>query len=178
MIIANAGLDGLYKVQLEPKADERGTFERVFCRATFLGAGLNIEWPQMNVSRTLRRGALRGLHFQAPPGEEIKLVTCLSGTVFDVVVDLRHASPTYGQWRSFDLSEQNATALYIPAGFAHGFQCVTEECRMLYLMSCEYDQSLARGLHWADPRLAIPWPRPVSCISPADSAWPALADLG
>lgn len=174
MKIVDAGFGGVQLVQLDPRQDDRGSFTRSFCRKTFVKAGLNTEWPQINISRTCQRGSVRGLHFQKSPEEEIKLVTCVTGVVFDVVVDVRPRSTTFGQWRSYTLSELNSISLYIPAGFAHGFQCLTDECRMSYLMSCDFDPTLATGVRHNDPSLAISWPLPVTCISPKDAVLPFI----
>lgn len=172
MKIVDAGFGGVHLVHLQPRHDGRGSFTRSFCRKTFLQAGLEADWPQINLSHTRQRASVRGLHFQASPGEEIKLVTCVTGAVFDVVLDVRPRSATFGQWRAYELSEQNSTSLYIPAGFAHGFQCLTDDCRMSYLMSRDFEPALARGVRHNDPSLAIPWPLPVTCISPKDAVLP------
>ena len=174
MRIEDAGFGGVQLIHLEPHNDDRGIFTRLFCQKTFLQAGLNANWPQINGSFTRRRGSVRGLHFQVAPAEEIKLVTCVSGAVFDVVLDVRPQSATFGQWRAYELSEQNSTCIYIPEGFAHGFQCLRDDCRMCYLMSCEFHPELARGVRYNDPSLAIPWPLAVTCISDKDAALPLL----
>lgn len=174
MRIEDADFGGVQIIHLEPCIDDRGSFTRLFCQKTFLQAGLNANWPQINCSFTRRRGSVRGLHFQEAPAEEIKLVTCVSGAVFDVVLDVRPQSATFGQWRAYELSEQNSTCLFIPAGFAHGFQCLSDDCRMSYLMSCEFHPTLARGVRYNDPSLAILWPLSVTCISDKDAALPLL----
>jgi dTDP-4-dehydrorhamnose 3,5-epimerase len=117
------------------------------------------------------------MHFQAAPKTEIKYVRCLQGLVFDVVVDLRPASVTRGQWRGFELGAENRRGLYIPAGFAHGFQCLSGDCLMLYQMSESYEATLARGVNWADPDLAIAWPIRPAKVSARDQAWPCLRQL-
>lgn len=174
MIITDVGFAGVRKIQLDPARDERGSFVRFFCRQTFQNAGLNLEWPQANFSHTMQRGAVRGLHFQSEPAAETKLITCLSGAVFDVLVDISPFSSTFGQWRAYELSETNALALYVPTGIAHGFQCLTDDCRMAYMMSCDYHAEAARGVHYNDPDISIPWPLPVSCVSNKDDALPRL----
>ena len=176
MTITDVGFCGVRKIQLDPACDQRGSFTRFFCRKTFLDAGLNADWPQVNFSCTLRTGAVRGLHFQSEPAAEVKLITCLTGAVFDVLVDVCPSSRTFGQWRAFELSEENAVALYVPTGIAHGFQCLTDDCRMSYLMSCNFNPTLARGVRYNDPALPIPWPLPVTCISPKDEALPLLRE--
>lgn len=174
MTITDVGFAGVRKIQLDPARDERGSFMRFFCRRTFEDAGLNVDWPQTNFSHTLQRGAVRGLHFQSEPAAETKLITCLSGAVFDVLVDVSPSSPTFGQWRAYELSEANCLALYVPVGIAHGFQCLANDCRMAYMMSCSYRAEAARGVHHRDPDLSISWPLPVSCISAKDDALPRL----
>ncbi|MBU3666397.1 MAG: dTDP-4-dehydrorhamnose 3,5-epimerase [Chthoniobacterales bacterium] len=174
MKIVDVGFGGVHQVFLSPAKDDRGSFSRIFCREMFSEAGLNSDWPQINVSHTLQRGALRGLHFQEHPSDEAKLISCLTGSVFDVVVDVRRSSPLFGKWRSFELSEANGMSLYVPAGFAHGFQCLSDNCRLLYLMSANYEPTLARGVRYDDAELGIIWPLSVSCISPKDSALPGL----
>ncbi len=177
MRIEDVGFGGVRLVHLDPRRDDRGSFTRLFCRTTFMKSGLNMDWPQFNLSHTQDCGAVRGLHFQIPPSEEIKFVTCITGIVFDVVLDVRRDSSTFGQWRSFELSERNNVALYIPTGLAHGFQCLAGDCRMAYLMSCDFNPSAARGVRFNDPALGIPWPLPVSQVSPKDAELPSLADF-
>jgi dTDP-4-dehydrorhamnose 3,5-epimerase len=120
---------------------------------------------------------LRGLHWQAEPQPEIKLIRCTRGRVWDVVVDVRPESPTFGRWEAFDLTPENGIQLYVPAGFAHGFQCLTDDVEMSYLMSDFYVPDLARGIRWDDPQVAIPWPVANPILSPRDRDLPALADL-
>jgi len=136
-----------------------------------------VEWPQVNFSHTLQSGAVRGLHFQSAPSAEIKLITCLTGAVFDVLVDVRPSSSTFGKWRAFELSGRNTVGLYVPAGFAHGFQCLSDDCRLVYMMSCNYRAESAKGVHYNDPDLSVSWPLPVSCVSPKDEALPLLQAL-
>ena len=174
MNITDVGFAGVRMIQLDPARDERGSFVRFFCRRTFQDAGLNIEWPQTNFSHTFQRGALRGLHFQSEPAAETKLITCLSGVVYDVLVDISPSSSTFGQWRAYELSEESGVALYVPTGIAHGFQCLTNDCRMAYMMSCSYEPALARGVCYNDPGLAIHWPLPVACVSLKDATLPLL----
>jgi len=175
--VVDAEFGGVHEVLMELNTDERGFFSRLFCRNSFIAAGLNGDWPQINVSMTLKRGTLRGLHFQKKPAEEIKLVTCLTGTVFDVVVDVRPDSATFGHWRSFELSEKRRLALYVPAGFAHGFQCLSDDCRLVYLMSRDFEPALSGGIRYDDHALGITWPLPVSCISAKDATLPDLHSL-
>ena len=177
MKFTRTALDDLWLVELEPHGDSRGYFARSYCDEEFSEQGLNTVWPQSNLTLTRKRGALRGMHFQAEPSPETKLVRCMRGKVFDCVVDVRPTSDTFGQWEAFELSRENQRALYIPAGYAHGFQCLEEECELWYQMSSPYDPALARGLRWDDPTLAIRWPLPVSEISERDSELPFLDQL-
>jgi dTDP-4-dehydrorhamnose 3,5-epimerase len=170
-------LPGLWTIDLEKRGDERGYLARTYCEQEFAAHGLNTRWPQSNLTLTLRRGMLRGLHFQAEPKPEVKVVRCLSGAVCDVALDLRQGSPTFGRWKSFELTAENGRALYIPAGFAHGFQCLSDNCQLLYQMSEPYVPELARGVRWNDPALNIAWPLPDPFVSPKDLALPPLGGL-
>lgn len=165
-------LDGLWLIGLEPRHDHRGWFARTWCASEFSDHGLNTHWPQANTTRSLHHGILRGLHWQADPHPEIKLIRCARGAVWDVVVDVRPGSPTHGRWAAFELSEDRPLQLYVPGGFAHGFQCLTDQCELDYLMSDSYHADLARGLRWNDPHLAIPWPIPDPILSDRDAALP------
>ena len=165
---------GVHLVHHEIKSDMRGNFRRIFCRKFFQELGLNCNWPQINTSHTLKRGTLRGLHFQKSPSGEAKLVTCLTGEIYDVVVDIRVGSVSFGQWRVFKLHEQGGNSLYIPQGFAHGFQSLTDDCRVSYMMSSDYDSALSSGIRYNDPKLSIPWPLQVTCISSIDENWPLM----
>ncbi len=160
-----------------PRRDDRGFLARTYCEKEFASRGLNTRWVQQNHTRTKGGGSVRGMHFQADPLPEIKLVRCLSGAAWDVVVDVRPGSPTFGQWEAFLLTEENMRAVYIPAGFAHGFQCQAETCDLFYLMSEFYHESLARGLRWDDPDVRIAWPKPVINLSPRDLSLPSLRSL-
>lgn len=160
-----------------PGHDERGFLARTYCEREFIAQGLNVKWVQQNHSLTRKRGCVRGMHFQARPAPEIKLVRCLSGKVLDVIVDVRPESPDFGKWISCELSSENMHSLYIPGGFAHGFQCLTDNCELLYLMSEFYEPELARGLRWNDPDIAIPWPLPVMGISQRDRELPLLGEI-
>lgn len=166
-------LPGLTVVQRKPLGDERGYLERLFCASEFrdlIGAGI----AQINHTRTKRSGTVRGLHFQLPPHAETKLVSCLRGKVFDVAVDLRRGSPTFLRWHSEILSGDNHKTLLVPAGFAHGFQTLSDDCDMLYLHSAAYAPGAERGVSSADPRVAIQWPMPMTEQSPRDARHPAL----
>lgn len=161
-------------IRLERKDDARGWFARGFCMKEFAAAGLHAEYPQHNISFNHRAGTLRGLHFQIAPHDEVKVISCTRGAIFDVIVDLRPGSPTYRQWTSCVLSENNRDALYAPAGFAHGFQTLRDDSEVCYLMGANFVDGAAGGLRYDDPTLAIAWPLPVSVISERDLALPPL----
>ena len=163
-------LAGLRLLTRLPIADVRGEFERMFCADELAECGFANSAKQINRSLTRRRGALRGMHFQYPPHSEVKLVSCLSGEVFDVAVDVRRDSPTYLQAFSCHLSATNHQSLLIPAGFAHGFQTMSDNCELLYCHSAAFFPEAEGGLHPLDSRLAIAWPLPVTEISPRDAA--------
>lgn len=177
MKFRKTGLDGVWLIELEPREDERGFLARTFCEREFAARGLNTRWPQTNLTRTVRRGMIRGLHFQADPRPEIKLIRCGAGAVHDVVVDLRSGSATFGRHEAFELTARNGLQLYIPEGFAHGFQCLTDDVEMSYQMSEFYDPALARGVRWNDPALRIVWPVAGAEVSARDRAWPLLENL-
>jgi dTDP-4-dehydrorhamnose 3,5-epimerase len=169
-----ASLAGVWLMELEPRVDERGFFARTYCEQEFAAHGLNTHWPQANLTRTLRRGMIRGLHWQAEPKPEIKVVRCSAGAVWDVVVDVRRGSATFGRWESFELTADNHLQLYLPAGIAHGFQCLTDGSEVSYLMSEFYYPDLARGVRWNDPDLAISWPISEIQVSARDGELPWL----
>lgn len=169
-------LPGLVRVQRQPLQDTRGLFERMFCAHELAAAGWTQPIAQINHSVTYQRGSVRGLHFQCPPHAEMKLVSCLRGEVWDVAVDLRASSPTFLQWHAERLSPDNASALLIPPGFAHGFQALADDTELLYLHSCAYAPGSEAGLNPLDPRLALPWPLPVGEMSERDRSHALLTD--
>ncbi len=152
-------LAGLWIVEMERHEDERGFFARSWCRREFEQHGLNPRLVQCNVSFNRKKGTLRGMHFQVAPHEEAKLVRCTRGAIYDVAVDLRPASPTFKQWLAAELTAENGSALYIPEGFAHGFQTLENNTEVFYQMSEFYHDDLAHGVRWNDPAFAIQWPR-------------------
>ncbi len=170
-------LAGLFLVELEPRGDERGFLARTYCDREFAAVGLNTRWPQCNLTLTRQRGAVRGMHFQAEPQPEIKLIRCAAGAIFDCLVDVRPDSPTFGRWEGFELTARNDRQLYVPGGFAHGFQCLTEDCEVFYQMSAEYVPALARGLRHDDPEVGVRWPLPVEQVSERDATLPGLREL-
>jgi dTDP-4-dehydrorhamnose 3,5-epimerase len=151
-------LPGAWAIELEELSDERGWFARAFDAEEFEERGLDPAFVQCNLSFNARRGTLRGMHYQAEPYGESKLVRCVRGAIFDVAVDLRTGSPTRGRWHGIELSEENRLAFYMPAGFAHGFQTLLDNCEVLYQMGHRYVPEAARGVRWDDPALAIQWP--------------------
>lgn len=170
-------LEGLWSIELEPRGDERGFLARTYCAREFAAAGLNTAWPQCNLTLTRQQGAVRGMHFQAAPQPEIKLIRCAAGAICDVLVDVRPESPTYGRWEAFELTARNGRQLYVPGGFAHGFQCQTPDCEVFYQMSAEYVPELARGIRHDDPAVGIRWPLPVAQVSERDATLPLLRDV-
>jgi dTDP-4-dehydrorhamnose 3,5-epimerase len=166
------GLDGAWLVRLEPMRDSRGFFARTFCVDEFGARDLETVFPQHSISSSDRKGTLRGMHFQRPPHDEVKLVRCLRGAIFDVIIDLRPQSPTFRQWRGFELSAENQDQLYIPKGFAHGFQTLSDDVQVNYLISAFYAPGAASGVRHDDPAFGIAWPLPVSDMSDKDRAWP------
>lgn len=176
MRFSRLSLEGVWLVQPERREDERGWFARTFCEEEFAARGLPTRFPQCNASRTARRGTLRGLHWQADPFAEGKLVRCTAGAVFDVAVDVRPGSATRGRWVSAMLSAGNGDALYIPPGFAHGFQALEDGTEVSYQMTAAYRDGLARGVRFDDPALGIPWPIADASTSDRDAGLPLLVD--
>lgn len=164
-------LAGAMLVETESHADDRGSFYRSFCVREFEAHGLPAAFVQGSVSRNRRRGTLRGLHWQSDPHPEGKLVRCVRGAAFDVIVDLRRVSPTFCRWFSAEMSEENMTALYIPPGFAHGFQTLRDDTDILYQMTEFHAPELATGVRWNDPVFGIEWPLDVAVISARDQAY-------
>jgi len=162
-------------VHAEPNEDERGSFARLFCADSFRAHGLEADFPQHSVSQSRSAGTLRGMHFQREPCAEAKLVRCLSGAIFDVIIDLRSCSPTFRRWQGFDLSADNGVQLYVPKGFAHGFITLTPNVSVHYLISQVYVPEAAAGVRHDDPAFGIRWPVPVRVIADKDRAWPDFA---
>ena len=177
MIFNELPLKGAYTIDLEKREDGRGFFARFFCSEEFENQGLNISVIQMNTTLSKERGTVRGLHFQRPPKEEIKIVRCISGSIWDVIVDIRKSSPTYGKWYAAELNDNNRTMMYVPKGFAHGFQTLADNVELLYLHSEYYSQENEGGLLYNDKDVNIEWPLSVSEISSKDQSHPTLIDL-
>lgn len=165
-------LAGVMLIRAEPSADARGSFARIFCEAEFAAAGLPARFPQANLSFNHRKGTVRGMHYQAAPREEAKVVRCTRGAIHDVLIDLRPESPTYRQSMGVELTAENRLAIYLPARFAHGFQTLVDENEVLYLMGESYDPDLARGVRWNDPAFHVSWPLAISLISERDATYP------
>jgi len=172
MRISPTRIPGVMVVEAESRADERGQFARTFDAETFAAAGLPTLWPQCNTSWNARRGTLRGLHFQADPRPEPKLVRCTRGALFDVAVDLRPDSPTYCGWVGLELTANARNALYIPPGCAHGFLTLEDGAEVFYQMGESYVPELARGVRWNDPAFAIEWPFAPTMIGARDANYP------
>lgn len=176
MTFTETSLSGAYLIKLSPRTDHRGWFARTYDKQAFTQIGHSDDWVQMNHSMTHQMGALRGLHFQYPPYAETKLVRCVAGRVFDVIVDLRAGSPTFLQWFGTELSAENKLILYIPSGFAHGFQTLSTDCQLLYCHSNYYMPDYEGALRYNDSRLAIKWPLPVTDLSERDANHSLLND--
>jgi dTDP-4-dehydrorhamnose 3,5-epimerase len=172
MIFTETTLSGAYLVDLEKRVDDRGFFARTWCRNEFADRGLATDLVQGHVSVNATRGTLRGLHFQRPPHAEAKLIRCVRGAIYDVIVDLRRDSPTHGRWLGVDLDAASYRMLYVPAGFAHGFQVLADDTEITYLVSAFYAPGAEAGIRYDDPSLAVPWPLPVTRISEKDLSWP------
>ena len=163
-------------IELTPHVDERGSFMRTWCAASFAAQGIDFRPIQGNNSLTRGRGSIRGMHFQRAPKADAKIVRCTSGRIHDVIVDMRPTSATRGQVFVNELAPSLATMLYVPAGFAHGFQALVDDSVVEYLMGIEYVADLTDGFRYDDPVIGIKWPEPVTVLSAKDAAWPLLAD--
>ena len=174
MIFQETKLKGAFIVELDKHEDERGFFARAFCAREFEEHGLCTQMVQANLSFSQKKGTLRGMHYQVPPASEPKFIRCVSGAVWDVIVDMRPDSPTYLEHIGVELSAENRKAIYVPDMFAHGNQALTDNAELLYLMGEYFTPGCARGLRYDDPALGIQWPQPVSVILEKDMAWPLL----
>ncbi len=159
-------------VRLKKIEDERGYFARAWCCDEFRQHGLNPQMVQMNVGFSHRQGTLRDLHYQLSPHAEAKFIRCTRGVIYDVIIDLREESSTFGNWYGLELTPENGLMLYAPEGFAHGYQTLQDDSEMYYLTSAAYAPAAARGVRYDDPAFGITWPLPVSVISNADRDWP------
>jgi dTDP-4-dehydrorhamnose 3,5-epimerase len=174
MIFQETKLKGAFIIKPEPLSDDRGFFARTWCQREFAAHGLNPRLVQCNISFNIEKATLRGMHYQAKPYEEAKLVRCTHGAIYDVIIDLRPDSPTFKQWLAVELTDKNHLILYIPEGLAHGFQTLEENTEVFYQMSEFYQPGpeYACGVRWNDPAFNITWPCQHSLISPKDSNYP------
>jgi len=174
VIFTETTLKGAYIIKIDPIEDERGFFARSFCQNEFAARGLHVGVAQCNISFNKKRGTLRGMHFQLPPKAEAKLVRCTRGRIYDVIIDLRADSATYCKWEAIELTAHNFKALYIPEGFAHGFQTLEDNSEVFYQMFELYAPEYASGLRWDDPAFNITWPLANPIISEKDRTYPLL----
>lgn len=167
-------LGGLFVIETAPVGDRRGRFSRLFCEHDFVPIQPSLHFTQVNLSETTGKGTIRGMHYQTSTAAESKLIRCLRGHVFDVAVDLRRNSPTFLHWHAIELSEDNNREVFIPKGFAHGFQALTDDVQLLYLHTTAWAPSHEAGLRYDDPRIAIRWPEPVTLVSDRDLGYSLL----
>lgn len=167
-------LNGAWVIEPQPVHDTRGFFARTFCARELGELGLETRFVQHSTSYSALRGTLRGMHFQRSPHAEVKIVTCSRGAIWDVIMDLRPESPTYRRWQGFELTALNRARLYVPKGFAHGFQALEPDVEVSYLISEFYAPEAACGLRYDDPCFGIAWPLPAVALSPRDASWPAF----
>lgn len=178
MIFQETKLKGAFIIEVERIEDERGFFARAWCRNEFRPRGLESQWAQSNISFNWKKGTLRGMHFQVAPHEEVKLVRCTRGAIYDVIIDLRPNSPTYKQWIGVELTATNHRMLYVPKGFAHGYQTLENDSEVFYQASEFYAPECERGIRWNDPAFGIDWPdAETRVISSKDAHWPDYAVL-
>lgn len=178
MIFTETSIKGVFFIDLEPVRDDRGMFARTWCQREFGAKGLAVSWMQSNVSLNTHKGTMRGLHYQEAPYEEVKLVSCTAGAIYDVVVDLCPSSPTYCKYVGVRLSKDNRRAVYIPKSCAHGFLTLEEGSEVSYYMSEFYVPASARGFRWDDPSFNIVWPEPILIMSEKDRSWPVFQKNG
>lgn len=174
MQINKTPLAGIFTIQLKQKQDERGYFARTFCKKELKENGLSFNIVQINQSLTKQKGTLRGMHYQTKPKEEKKIVQCIQGKIYDVVININPKSKEYGKYFATELSEENKQLLYIPEGFAHGFQTLTNNCLVQYSMSEYYAPEYASGVAWNDPFFKISWPITNPTMSEKDNLWPFI----
>lgn len=159
-------------IELEKRGDDRGFFARVFCTDEFARAGLEMRFVQINNSLSAQKGTLRGLHYQLTPAAEVKVVRCIRGALFDLILDIRPGSPTFGRWYGAELSAENRLMMYVPRGFAHAILTLADDTEALYLVSAAYSPQNERGIRWNDPKFSIDWPITPQVISDKDTGWP------
>lgn len=173
-------VSGAFRIEPTLHADDRGSFARAWCRREFSRAGIEVEFVQANTARTREAGTIRGLHFQAPPHSEAKLFRCTGGAIYDVIVDVRPGSDTYGEWTGVELDPGEAAQVFVPAGCAHGYQTLEDGSEVFYLVSAYYAPEAERGIRYDDPTFGIEWPRAPTVVSDKDRSWPPFtgADAG
>ncbi len=174
MKFTETNLSGLFVIDVEAHRDERGEFFRTFCKREFKATGEVKEFVQCNHSVNIKKGTIRGMHYQVPPFGECKLIRCIRGAVFDVAVDLRQSSPTFLQWFGLELSERNRKMIYIPEGFAHGFQTLSDHAELLYQHTSFYEPSAEGGIRYSDKAIDIRWPLAEGSVSLKDKNYPLL----
>ena len=172
MKFAETELKGSFVIDLERLEDERGFFARSWCQQEAKPYGLEPTWVQCNISFNRNKGSMRGMHYQAAPFEEAKLVRCTMGAIYDVIIDLRPESPTFKKWTAAELTADNRRMLYIPQRFAHGFLTLKDDTEIFYQMSADYDRSGSAGVRWNDPAFGIKWPEDDRTIMDRDSVYP------
>ena len=172
MIFTELPLAGAFVIDLEPRRDERGFFARSFCVREFEQHGLETGLVQANLSQNVRRGTVRGMHYQRAPRAEVKLVRCVNGAVFDAIIDLRPDSPTYLGWTGVELTRENRRMLYVPKGFAHGYQALADDSEVFYLVTEFYSPADEAAIRWNDPLFGIQWPLADTILSPKDAVHP------
>lgn len=172
MLFRKTSIVGTRLIDLDKKSDPRGFFARMLCRSEMGKQRLDLNIVQINTSYSVQAGTLRGMHYQLAPAAETKIIRCISGALFDVVLDLRPDSPSFGQWFGVELSMKNRTTLYIPKGCAHGFYTLKENTEVLYMVDCAYEPELERGVRYNDPSFGIVWPAMPEVMSEKDQNWP------
>ncbi len=172
MLFHETKLEGAFVIELEKRADTRGFFARGWCQKEFEDHGLVAQVVQANISYNRKKGTLRGMHYQVAPVEETKLVRCVRGGIYDVIIDLRPESPTYKQWIGVALTAENYKMLYVPENFAHGLQTLEDDTEVIYQVSQFYTPGAERGMRWNDPAFRIEWPQDIEVISDKDADWP------
>jgi dTDP-4-dehydrorhamnose 3,5-epimerase len=172
MIFIQTNIPGAFIIEIELIADERGFFARTFCKREFEARSLETNFVQCSISYNRRKGTLRGMHYQISPYEETKIVSCIKGSIYDVVLDLRPDSDTFRQWVAVDLNDRNHRFLYIPKGCAHGFQTMEDDTEVYYQISEFYHPESARGIRWDDRAFSVFWPGPINVISAKDRNYP------
>ena len=175
MIFTETPLKGAFLIDPERREDERGFFARTWCQREFEAQGLKTTWVQCNISFNQKKGTLRGMHYQAPPYSETKLVRCTEGAIYDVILDLRPDSPSFKRWIAVELTADNRRMLFIPEGFAHGFQTLVDSTEVFYQISAFYAPAYVRGVRWDDPAFGIAWPPDERTISERDRNYPGFS---